>query len=164
MNDALREIFRHNAWGNQFLLEYCRSLTDEQLNASSTGTVGSILETFNHIIGADASYLRRLSGITPKWLENETPADLNTLAERADQTAEGWDRFLRQPVEAERVLEVNDGAYQVHAGVIIAQAIHHGNHHREQICAILTGLSVDPPDVQPWAYADATGRSRQSRV
>jgi hypothetical protein len=29
----------------------------------------------------------------------------------------------------------------------VAQALHHGNAHREQICAILTGASMEPPDV-----------------
>jgi hypothetical protein len=27
-----------------------------------------------------------------------------------------------------------------------------------QICAILTAAAMEPPDVQAWAYADATGR------
>jgi hypothetical protein len=47
---------------------------------------------------------------------------------------------------------------QAHAGVLVAQALHHGNAHREQICAILTGAGMQPRDVQAWAYADATGR------
>jgi uncharacterized damage-inducible protein DinB len=29
---------------------------------------------------------------------------------------------------------------------------------REQISAILTSLGIEPPDIQPWAYAWATGR------
>jgi uncharacterized damage-inducible protein DinB len=47
---------------------------------------------------------------------------------------------------------------EVRGGVIVAQAFHHGNAHREQICAVLTGLGVEPPDIQPWAYAWATER------
>jgi hypothetical protein len=45
--------------------------------------------------------------------------------------------------------------------VLIAQALYHGTAHREQICAILTGFGLEPPDVQVWAYADATGRGRE---
>ena len=32
-------------------------------------------------------------------------------------------------------------------------AINHANHHREQVCAILTGLGIQPPDIQAWEYA-----------
>jgi uncharacterized damage-inducible protein DinB len=42
----------------------------------------------------------------------------------------------------------------------VAEALHHGNVHREQICAILTSLGAQPPDIQPWGFADDTGRSR----
>jgi hypothetical protein len=30
--------------------------------------------------------------------------------------------------------------------------------HREQVCAILTGFGIEPPDIQAWEYAWATGR------
>jgi uncharacterized damage-inducible protein DinB len=43
-------------------------------------------------------------------------------------------------------------------GIFLAQAINHANHHREQVCAILTGLGIQPPDIQAWAYAWSTGR------
>jgi uncharacterized damage-inducible protein DinB len=36
--------------------------------------------------------------------------------------------------------------------------------HREQVCAILTGLDVEPPDVQPWEYAWTTGRLWQRQT
>ena len=54
------------------------------------------------------------------------------------------ERLLSEPVDAERVVVVDDGALEVRAGVIVAQALHHGNAHREQICAILTSLGIEP--------------------
>ena len=44
------------------------------------------------------------------------------------------------------------------ASVFVSQALHHGNAHREQICSILTSLGIEPPDVQAWGFAEATGR------
>jgi hypothetical protein len=41
---------------------------------------------------------------------------------------------------------------QVRAGVMLAQALHHSNVHREQISAVLTGLGLTPPDISGWAY------------
>lgn len=158
MNDALRELFRHNAWATRELLAFCEDLSDEQLATTGTGSFGTILEMFNHIVRSDASYLRRLSGIELDWLSDGPISDLQELSSRNDESERGWNTFLSEPVDAERVLLVDDGENAVRAGVIIAQAIHHGNHHREQICAILTGLGFQPPDIQAWEYGWKTGR------
>jgi hypothetical protein len=45
----------------------------------------------------------------------------------------------------------------VKAGVLIAQALHHANVHREQVSAVLTSLDLAPPDISGWAYGRATG-------
>ena len=84
--------------------------------------------------------------------------DLDELAAWAEEAGQLWERLLSEPVDAERVVVVDNGALEVRAGVIVAQALHHGNAHREQICAILTSLGIEPPDIQPWEYAWATGR------
>lgn len=158
MNEALREAFRHNAWATRFLLESCRELSEEQLTTPTTGTYGGIRDTFSHMIRADAAYLRRLSGQEFAWIDGDDTADLDQFRSWVEESEQRWDEFLSQPVDAERVLQVDDGAYEVRAGVIVAQALHHGNHHREQICAILTSLGIEPPDVQAWEYAWKTGR------
>jgi uncharacterized damage-inducible protein DinB len=80
-------------------------------------------------------------------------ADLHELAAWAEEAGQLWERLLSEPVDAERVLVVDDGALEVRAGVIVAQALHHGNAHREQISAILTSLGTEPPDIQPWEHA-----------
>jgi hypothetical protein len=43
------------------------------------------------------------------------------------------------------------------------QALHHVSVHGEQVRACLAAMGVEPPDLQPWAYADETGRSRWLR-
>jgi uncharacterized damage-inducible protein DinB len=162
VNEALLEAFRHHAWATREVLAACRKLPEEQLESSATGTYGGILETFNHLIGADTRYLWRLAGSAPDWAVNrEETDDLAQLEARADETARLWEQWLSGPIDPDRVLILDEGTYECPASVVVAQALHHGSAHREQICAILTGLGVQPPDVQPWAYADATGRSRQ---
>ena len=158
MNDALRELFRHNAWATRELLAFCEDLSDEQLGASGTGSFGTILEALNHIVWPDANYLRTLTGNEPDWLKGGETDNLKELSARVDESEDRWNRFLSDPVDADRVLLVDDGENAVRAGVIIAQAIHHGNHHREQICAMLTGLGFEPPDIQAWEYGWKTGR------
>ena len=160
MNGALLEAFRHNAWATRHLLVFCRDLPPEQLATGAPGTYGTILATFNHVIGSDASYVHRLAGPAPSWVDDDgtDPSDLEVLLARADEAARLWEEYLQRPDNAERVMVVDDGAYEVRAGIFVAQALHHGNAHREQICAGLTGLGIEPPDVQPWEYAWATRR------
>ena len=158
MNDALLEAFRHNAWATTQLLEFCRKLSAEQLESPGDGTYGGILDTFNHIVVSDARYLRRLAEDAPPWVDSDEPVDIDELLERVAETEKRWEQLLAEPIDAERVIILNQGAYQAYAGVLWAQALHHGNAHREQICSILTGLGLEAPDVQAWAYADATGR------
>jgi uncharacterized damage-inducible protein DinB len=168
VNGALLEAFRHNTWATKQLLEFCRGVSSEQVTAPGIGTYGGILETFNHIVLADARYLRRLAGSAPEWVDSDggvdpgdvdpESLDIDQLQSRIEETEKLWAALLSEPFDAERLIILDQGAYEAHAGVLIAQALHHGNAHREQICAILTSAGMQPPDVQAWAYADATGR------
>jgi hypothetical protein len=159
MNGALIEAFRHNAWATRYLLARCRDLSEEQLATSATGAYGDILATFNHYIAADAAYLRRLSGGEgPAWIDGDETDDFDVLSQWSDETAARWEQYLSQSIDAEKVYQVDDGLYEVRAGVIVTQALYHANIHREQICTILTGLGIEPPDMQPWEYAWDTGR------
>ena len=158
MNGALLEAFRHNSWATRQLLAFCRDLSEEQLAASATGTYGSIRATFNHLVISDGRYLRRLAGGGPAWVDRPDDAELDQLAAWTEEAGQRWERLLAEPVDAEHAFVVGDGDVEVRGGVIVAQALHHGNAHREQICAVLTGLGVEPPDIQPWAYGWATGR------
>ena len=149
MNDVLLDAFRHNSWATKHLLAACRGLATEQLTHPASGSFGSILATFNHLILSDAGYVQRFSKHVPTWwVTRDESADLNQLALRVDETAHLWEQVLAAPVDAERVIIMDEGTYEAHAGVIIAQALHHGNAHREQICASLTSLGVEPPDIQ----------------
>jgi uncharacterized damage-inducible protein DinB len=122
---------------------------------------GSILETFDHIVCSDARYLGALTGHRPAWAhERGLSSDLSELAPRVDETEALWMRFLCLPDDAERRVLLDDGTYQTHGAIVTAQALHHGSAHREQICAILRAFGLDAPELQPWDFADATGRSR----
>lgn len=166
MSEFLLAAFRHHAWATKQLLAACRGLPDEQLTSSGAGTYGSILETFNHLIRSDAGYIERRPGIQrPSWVDDEEDtADFDQLDARVDQTAQLWERLLSQPLDAKRLVILDQGAYEAEASVLVVQALHHGSAHREQISAMLTALGIEPPDIQAWAYADATGHARERIV
>jgi len=163
MKEILLEAFGHHAWANKQLLAACRGLPPEQLRVPGTaaGTDRGILAILNHIIQSDRGYVSR-RGERPAWAENEQDtADLDELERRADENAQVWERFLAQPLEATKLILLDQGAFEAEQSVLVVQALHHGNAHREQICAILTGLGIEPPDIQAWSYAQATGHARE---
>jgi uncharacterized damage-inducible protein DinB len=158
MNELALESFRHNSWATRRLIEFCRPLTTEQLAATGVGTFGNVSATLDHIVRADGSYARRCADAPLDWVDAAPTADLDALARLAAEAAQVWEQVLAQPVDTERVIPVDDGAHQVRLGIFFAQAINHANHHREQVCAILTGLGLQPPDIQAWEYAWTSGR------
>src|SRR5690242_19270304 len=64
-NSVLEVLFHHNTWANLKLLDFCEGLSDEQLDATTNGTYGSIRNTIHHIVGAEVSYVRRVNGKLP---------------------------------------------------------------------------------------------------
>jgi uncharacterized damage-inducible protein DinB len=164
-NATLKEAFRHHAWATRQLLAFCANLPPEQLSQPRPAPLaedrGSILETFDHIVCTDGGYLHALTGHLPAWAhERGLGSDLGELAPWVDETEALWMDFLSLPDDAARVVFLDEGTYETHAAIVTAQALHHGSAHREQICAILRDLGLEPPDLQPWEFADATGRSR----
>ena len=165
VNEILLEAFRHNAWANKRLLAACRSLSQDQLRApaAGAGTDRGILSIINHITQSDRGYVSR-RGDRPDWVDNEEDAaDLDEVERRADENAQVWERYLSQTIDAKKLIILDQGAYEAETSVLVVQALHHGNAHREQISSILTSLAVEPPDIQAWAYAEATGHARERR-
>lgn len=160
MNEVLLDAFRHHAWATKELLSICRELPQEHLSSATSGTFGSMIATLNHLVLADAGYLPGLTGSAPAWADGGETDDLRMLAARVDETLARWEAFLSAPLDAERWVVLDRGTYEARASVIVAQVLHHGSVHREQVCAILTASGIEPPDIQPWAYGDATGRGR----
>src|SRR5512133_691340 len=142
------------------LIVACKNCSVEELTRRAAG-FGSILATLNHLVSADAGYVASLGGGGAVWAvaDSETN-DLRELAARAGENGVRWERFLREPIDGERLAFLDNGAYETHASVVVMQALHHASVHGEQVCKALEALGIEPPDLQPWAYADATGRSR----
>ncbi|MGR6916171.1 DinB family protein [[Actinomadura] parvosata] len=160
MNEILLDAIRHNNWATKRLITFCqdRNLSADQLEVPGVGTFGGILTTLRHIVGCDASYGARLADTDVSWLHTLDEADLQELHARASEVEQLWEDVLSNPIDVERIVVVDEGTREVRAGIFLAQALNHANHHREQVCAILTGFGIQPPDIQAWEYAWTTGR------
>ena len=160
LNDVLYDPIRHNNWATGSLIRFCiaQNLTAEQLEITGVGTYGGILATLDHIVRCDGSYLRRIVDRPIDFVDGEPATDLETLGRWNADLGALWEVFLTQPFDVERVIIIDDNTRGTRAGIFVAQAINHANHHREQVCAILTGLGIEPPDIQAWEYAWETSR------
>ncbi len=163
----LGDAFGHHAWATRRLIEACSWLSRDQLTTSVAGGYGPILVTLGHLISSDRWYLSFFpsgAGLAP--LDELSDWSFEAMREAVEANAAAWEDLLGEPLDPDTdIVERGDGwAFHAALGVRLAQAIHHGTDHRSQVCTALTILGIDPPDIDLWAYAEATGRSREEPV
>jgi uncharacterized damage-inducible protein DinB len=158
------EPFRHNSWATIRLLEFCRDLDPTLLDTSATGTYGPVNETLAHLVGWEEVLAAAVEGSGP---QDAPPrfASVDDLLERARWLAERWERILDPEPHPERLVEfgVTGSRRLVGAGTVLAQVVHHGNHHRSQVCTALSTVDIEPPALDAWAYATWTAENAERR-
>lgn len=161
MTSLLDDAFAHHIWATQRLIEACAELTPDQLRASVPGTYGPIIRTLAHLVSSDGWYLSFFRE-QPAPVDEESNVALADL--RAAMVANGtvWQELLAGGLDPEADLVESGDGWEFHqpAGLRLAQAIHHGTDHRSQVCTALTSQGMEPPEIDLWAYGEATGRTR----
>jgi uncharacterized damage-inducible protein DinB len=154
------DLFRQNEWANLRLIEVCRALTEQQLDASEVGAYGSIRDTLVHLVRSEGTYVRHLGGTPARTLARDDPwPGFDAIEEAARAGAAGL--IERAAAAREMIAFEQDGRrYELDPAVVLVQAINHSTEHRGQICTILTSLGVEPPSIDGWTWGEATGRLR----
>ena len=62
MDGALLELHRHKTWATLRLIEHCRGLDDEHLEATIPGTYGTIGATLRLLVAAEEGYYAIVTG------------------------------------------------------------------------------------------------------
>ncbi len=158
MGPLLIEAFRYHKWANLHLLEVCAGLTPEQLQLSSPGTYGTIAATLLHLLGAEQRYLRRLIGHEPQVSERDEFPGVSALKAVADESGDQLIEVAGR-ITGDDVIDsqYGDQRFRMHMGVVLLQALHHGNDHRTHICTILGQHGVEYGDMDVWAYGAVSG-------
>lgn len=156
--DPLREILAHNSWANERILEVVRGLTPEQRRLSVPGTYGTVEATLSHIIGAERGYLFRMTGEVAGGGEPlpERDVDLDEAGRRLVAIRTVLDRLLEEGIDADVVSERR--APKVTYGVLVTQLVHHSNGHRAHILTAMGANGLNPPELDAWAWGEATGK------
>lgn len=152
--DSLTILFNHHLWANRRLFERCAALTSEQLEATISGTYGSIYDTLQHIVLAEQSYFSRISTGQPRRrLENAPPLSIGEMMESLRTTGAGLIEWAAK-VSATDTVQIDwDGTPRdVPKSIILTQAVNHATEHRAQIMTTMTQLGVQPPELSSWTY------------
>ena len=155
--NILVRLFEHNNWANLQTLQVCSSLSNEQLDAEPrSATKGSIRRTLEHLVNSQQGYLSLLTGTKPRFKWKSFPG-FTELQESASISGEGLLTLAKD--ESGKLLNTRlqtDDGYTVEPWVVLLQVINHATEHREQINSMLSALGVTPPELDGWAYGDAT--------
>jgi uncharacterized damage-inducible protein DinB len=158
---VLTKLFHHNTWANLRLLDFCGGLTDEQLDATTTGCYGSIRDTLRHFIGGEVDYVNLANDklIPPMPLPSDDFPGFDVLKEGARWAG---DELLKLAVSARedtivRVTRPNEPIYEYPLASFMVQVLNHSTEHRTQIATILTQLGMEPPRLSGWAYMREMG-------
>lgn len=161
MTTGLSEFFKYNLWANLRLLDACAQLSDAQLDATMIGTFGSIRETLMHLFSAEEGYVRSFTGTTPTppLKEFTTFAGFDELRRRAERSGKELITIVEQrDRDLSQIFHLDGGTYDAPAIIVVIQAIDHGIDHRSQIATLLSLQGIEPPELDSWAYNDATYR------
>ena len=161
----LDDAFAHHVWATEQLIDACAALTPEQLATPVPGTYGSIIATFRHLVSADGWYLSFFRE-QPAPIDEEAEVTLAELRSAITTNGAAWKALLAAGPDGEAdIVEHGDGwNFHVPLGFRLAQVVHHGTDHRSQVCTALTSLGLTPPEIDVWAYGEATDRTRAERL
>lgn len=159
----LDDAFAHHIWATQRLFDTCEALDPKQLDAGAPGTYGSIHRTLHHLVESDRWYLHfHPAGEDLGAIEEEPRLSLPELRAEWHRNGEAWTEVIATQTdpEADSAERGEDWVFHAPVAFRLAQVIHHGTDHRSQVCTILSTLGIEPPEIDVWAYGEATGRTR----
>jgi uncharacterized damage-inducible protein DinB len=157
----LDDAMAHHIWATERLLDACAELSEAQLRTAVPGTYGSIMDTFRHMVASDGWYLTFFRDWTNP-IDEGADVTLDQLRSAAAANGTAWMEILATGPDGEQdTIERGDGwTFHAPLGFRLAQTVHHGTDHRSQVCTALTSLGLTPPEIDLWAYGEATGRTR----
>ena len=154
---TLIEFVRYNQWANQQLLAICLKLNESLLTVDIQGTAGSIRQTFEHLLRAEAGFLKRIhgTGLQPNFKWEEEPS-LAQMADFAAEVAEAFMHTIQHIPPTRNVHEETPGwTFDYQARLIFMSLVYHGVAHRTDITTFLNNQGVALPELDVWGYQEA---------
>jgi Uncharacterized protein conserved in bacteria len=150
----IREHYDYHRWANRRLFDIANALGAEAAgrDLGKHWSFPTLKAMFAHIYAADAVWLTRWKGESPKRLFGD--ADFTSMADLRQK----WDAleteqraFVDGLKDADLVRPVDykntEGAqFRVALGPLLQHVVNHATHHRSEVATMLTMVSGSPPD------------------
>ena len=157
MNEILADMFRHNLWANQQLLDTCAGLDEVQLNATDPGTYGTVAMTLTHLAGAEQRYVQYLTNLAPDMPVREDASfpGFDALRQALQQSGERLIELARneEPGRVARTTRRGE-PFAIRSELLLIQAINHATEHRTNITTILAQQHIPTPEIDGWSFQD----------
>jgi uncharacterized damage-inducible protein DinB len=145
-------LYDYHYWANARLLAACEALTPEQWDQPLGPSWGSVHGLLAHMLAAEALWLARWQGESPKTLRQKDEFPLLADVRRAWAQIENDLRAFLGRCDDARLSR--DLAYATTQGVphamplgqLMLHVANHGTHHRGELAAMLTLLGVPHPE------------------
>jgi uncharacterized damage-inducible protein DinB len=166
-----RRMARNNLWSNDRLYRAVLSLAPAEFEAERTSFFPSIRETLNHILAVDHLYLDFLeqgplgANAFDRFVAFHAPRPLFEAQTASDRRliafCDGIDTDdLDRRVATDRR---EHGKIPERIGDLLAHLFIHQIHHRGQVHAMLSGTSVEPPQLDEF-FLDYDWKLRRDEV
>jgi uncharacterized damage-inducible protein DinB len=155
-----RAMAYNNAWSNYRLLKACGQLSQDEFTRLRTGFFPSLRATLNHILIIDRFYVDAMEGgsLGPAAWSDPEPCGTVALLQRAQ--AEADQRLLAvvrtlHGAGLRRIVSVHRGhsIQQERMDRLLLHLFQHQIHHRGQAHAMMSGTSVQPPQLDEFFSA-----------
>ena len=161
---VLPALFEHNRWANLRLIEACRTVPDEVLDAEVPGAYGPIRSTLLHLASAEQRYIGGLRGrpVEPRVHETLGFPGWDALAASLRETGSAALEYARtvKPGEVVRGRRQSGEAYEVPAQTLLLQVINHATEHRVNVTTALAARGLDAPALDGWAFGEEADSGR----
>lgn len=132
-------------------------IDENLLNLDIQGTVGSILETFGHLMRAEVGFLKRIHGTSPQpSFDWEDGPSLEEIVIFNSQVGEAIIEMIKRISPTENVHEENsEWTFDYQARLIFMSLVYHGISHRTDITTFLNSQGVELPELDIWGYQES---------
>jgi uncharacterized damage-inducible protein DinB len=157
-NPVLVAMFEHHKWSNLQMIDFCATLTEEQLALSGPGVYGNTIDTLRHVVANEAHYLTFIHGCDQvNVLPQRGPfAGWDRLRETARQTGDALIAFVARlegdPIQSG---ESDGEPFSIRTSLFLVQVINHATEHRSHIRTVLSSHGIVPPEIDGWHWLES---------
>lgn len=167
LKDYFEKLYDYMYWANHRYFAVAEGLDGEQLRRMQGHSWGNIHAMLVHMLSAEAVWLQRWQGVSPKgYLEEKDYPTLADIKTRWDQQEADMRAFIRAQTEQslEAVITYNNfrnETFHVPLWQMLMHAANHATHHRGELAAMFALMNVPHPEEEVIQYfLDASGQKK----